>query len=98
MPYQDEYEARRARTRGQRTNQRHWEKNREVVGRLWDKPPVGAKAAKPRSAGEALYSTSKAKLLDDHQRGSVSRLGNTSKGWWGENLSKTQVERMRKGR
>jgi hypothetical protein len=98
MPYYDELQARRARARGQRTNQRYWEKNREIVSKLWDKPPgVGAKAAKPRSAGEALYSSSKAKLLDDHQRGPVSRLGNVAQGWWGKDVPRSVVLKGRRG-
>jgi hypothetical protein len=73
-----------------------WEQHRQRMQRMWDGPAT--KPARPRSAGEALYSSSKAKLLTDAKRGGVSPLGTNASpsSWWSRDLSRSQVMKGRK--
>jgi hypothetical protein len=78
-----------------RRNRERWQRNSEVVGKLWDGPAT--KPSRP-SAGEALYSSSKAKLLPHDRRGGVSPLGHGTGGrnWWNSTMSRTAVMKGRK--
>jgi hypothetical protein len=76
-----------------RRNRERWEQHRQSMLKMWDSP--AAKPSRP-TAGEALYSSSKAKLLPHDRRGGVSPLGNVAGSWWGKNMSKSSVIKGRK--
>jgi hypothetical protein len=65
---------------------------------LWSKPSsvAGAKGAKPRSAGEALFNNPRNKLLKDSERQGVSPLDGRAGSFWGRDMSKADVVRSRK--
>jgi hypothetical protein len=92
MPYYQRYEDEQAKLRKPTRKQQLMEANRQWMEGLWASP----RSPRPTSIAEALFSSTRAKLLPDHQRGPVSRLGNTASGWWGQDMSKRQVERGRK--
>jgi hypothetical protein len=92
MPYYQRYEDEQAKLRKPTRKQQLMEANRQWAEGLWSKPTK----PRPTSIADALFSSTRADLLPDHQRGPVSRLGNVAGGWWGRDMSKTQVVRARK--
>jgi hypothetical protein len=94
MPYYQRYEDEQAKLRKPTRKQQLADQNRNFMEWLWSKPTK----PRPTSIAEALFSSTRAKLLPDHQRGPVSRLGNVAGGWWGHTMSRSQVMKERKGK